>query len=628
MGRPGKSLIATRLPIARVWVDTGVYHLDTPYDYFVPEMLSSQAQVGVRVEVPFGPSLQEGIIVERLPQSANAGSLKEISKVLSPHPVATAASLKLIDLAARHWAGAPYDILRSAIPPRVRSADKEVQPGAPSVPSFSGGAKLPAALSQRKVRAFWSLPPATSAISVLSQLIETRVQFGQVLVIFPDERGLSALEALLSEHFGAEVWVRIDAHLSRSSRYRNYLKAVNGESRIVLALRGGVFTPLGEGATLIIVGESAHLLHEPRTPGWNARDVAVLRAQNEEINLLFLGYSPSLESARLIDTGWLTLITSKEKRSVLALAPSRGELIPSQVYSLVRKALKVGPVLFLAPRKGYGNAVLCNKCRNIALCTCGGRLQRNSAFADPQCVICASRFSNWRCAWCQSPDIYIASRGIDRFAEEIGRSFPNFPIVNSSGDHIVDQVPDTPALIVATPGATPYSVSGYAAVILLQGMRFFGHSDLRSAERAREIFFETAALISHAGEIAVVIDSAHPIVAALTLWDPTTMVRRELQEQAEARLPPYSRIVLLEMESKEAMSIYDGLIRARSDKRIPPGSQILGPHQRSNGVSRITLSAPVSDAEQLVEFVHELQRRRSISRKPLFSIRVDPYSLG
>ena len=52
-------------------------------------------------------------------------NLKIFSVCFRSTPVATPETIELFRLVARRWAGAPYDIIRSAIPPRVASVDKE-----------------------------------------------------------------------------------------------------------------------------------------------------------------------------------------------------------------------------------------------------------------------------------------------------------------------------------------------------------------------------------------------------------------------------------------------------------------------------------------------------------------------
>jgi len=125
--------VATDLPYARVYVDTGVFHLDAPYDYEVPEKFTHVVLTGVRVQVPFGNREVEGLVIERVVASQVTSGLKTITKVLSIHPVATAKSLELIAQCAQRWATNPWDVIRSAIPPRVSAVDKTFQPSSSRV---------------------------------------------------------------------------------------------------------------------------------------------------------------------------------------------------------------------------------------------------------------------------------------------------------------------------------------------------------------------------------------------------------------------------------------------------------------------------------------------------------------
>ncbi|CAB5073345.1 MAG: hypothetical protein F2951_02275 [Actinobacteria bacterium] len=629
VGRSATLPAAGDLPVARVLVDTGVFHLDSTYDYLVPENLSQSAITGCRVEVEFGHAKQEGLVVERIAESSNSGPLKMISKVLSPHVVATGETLELFSDVANRWAGAPYDVVRSAIPPRVALVDKESFPINDSSVEFHANATLPTELQKKNVRSYWHLPPSLSASQALVELAIERSRYGQVLLVVPDERmRIAVVEELDKQGYPADRVAQLDGHTSRSDRYRDYLRMTYATARIGVGLRGSVFTPLENGSTLIVFNDSSEHYFEPRTPGWNVRDVALLRTRKSLVDLVFVGYSPSLELGRLIDLGWLSLIESSCRMNIRAVEPVLGELLPSKVFDVVRKGLKGGPVLFLVPRKGYASAVLCRKCRNISICSCGGRLAQQNKSADPHCVICHTVYSHWRCSWCESDEIYIAGRGIERFAEEIGRAFPNYPVIGSSGEKILASVADLPSLVLATPGSVPLAENGYSAVVLLEGIKFFGHTDMRANENAREVFFSTASFVRPEGEIAVVIDSSHPIVAALTRWNPAPMIRKELVERDELNLPPFYRYITVGIDTKESIEFKNGLISAISHGRIPSSTKILGPHEGEDSRSRISLAAPVSEAEELVAFLHEFQRRRNISRKELLFIRVDPYSLS
>ena len=628
LGRAGVLPSAKSYPIARLWVDTGIFHLDGYFDYLVPEIFSDVVQVGVRVEVEFGSSIQEGLVLERLEASDFNVKFKSIQKVLSAHPVATRETIALFLNVCSRWAAVPFDIIRSAIPPRVAAVDKESFSSIPSLPvSKSYNFRVPEVLLRERVRAYWSTPPSISLGEALGDFVRSRMQYGQILIVCSDERELLQIESNFSTTSPEIEVARIDGGIPRAERYRNFLKLSKGFAGVGLSLRGGVFAPLQPNSTIIVVSESSELLHEPRTPGWNARDVALLRSSTANTNLLLVGFTPSFEVARLIENKWLDAIDSKIRCAVIAEPQSQGSLLPSKAFSTIRRALESGPVLCLVPRKGYGNAVLCSSCRNIALCPCGGRLQITKSNNSPECALCGVIYDSWNCSYCRSSEIYLSSRGIDRYAEEIGKAFPNTPVINSSGDHIVNAISLQRAIVIATPGAEPIAPDGYRAVALLEGLQFFASSDIRASERTREQFFSAAHLVANDGFIFVAIDSVHPIVAALTRWDALPMIRRELNAQEAVNLPPFHRFIALEIDTKEAQLLHTGLTQAVADNRIPKSTIIRGPHAVTQGLARILVSAPVLDAPLLVSFIQELQRRRSLSHKSLMKIRVDPYSL-
>jgi primosomal protein N' (replication factor Y) len=229
--------------------------------------------------------------------------------------------------------------------------------------------------------------------------------------------------------------------------------------------------------------------------------------------------------------------------------------------------------------------------------------------------------------FCNRDKQYLAGRGIERASEEISRAFPKFPVVISAGDVIKDRIDSKSALVLATPGAQPQVEGGYAAVVILDGMRFFAHTDLRTQERARELFFETSSLISQNGSVLLVIDGSHPIVSAIARWNVAPLLKRELSERAELNLPPSVFSTVLVMDQAIGMQIVSGLKKALTEGRIPESSNIYGPTEITKGQAKIVIHCDTKDALALTNVVHELQRRRSIAKKELFTLRVEPYSL-
>ena len=607
--------IAGRLPVARVRVDTGVFHLDQLYDYSVPEKLSELIVPGVRVQLPFGNRETEGIVVDRVVNPEKAGTLKAITKVLSPHPVATSTTFDLIDRAAEFYCCNPWDLLRSAIPPRVATVDKELQ--VVDQPSSSAKAK--------RTSSYESFIPFSPPHEQIGEIVAEFNRLGSVLIVAPDERDVDKLIVNLSGRF--DNILKLSSASTREERYRNFLLSMRLEFSVVVGTRSSIFTPVRNLAAIIIYKESSPDHFEVRSPGWNSSTIARMRAEKEGVVLVLTGFAPSVRVANEIDARTIKFNNQRRQVNVQAFTPTDGTLLPGRIFSEVKKTLKNGPVLFVAPRKGYGNALLCAHCRNIALCKCGGRLSVASKGLAPTCVHCGTGFPTWRCNYCDRDKQYLAGRGIDRAAEEISRAFPGFPVVISAGDVIKESVDSKPALVLATPGAQPYVQGGYAAVVVLDAIRFFSHTDVNGQERARELLFETASMVNVEGQVLLVLVDSHPIVAAIARWNIAPLLKRELTERVELMLPPSVMSAVLVTEQSSAPAIVSGLKKALEDARLPSSTRIFGPTILAKGLAKIVVHVSHEQSSDLTKFLHVLQKKRSISKKDLFTLRIDPYSL-
>jgi primosomal protein N' (replication factor Y) (superfamily II helicase) len=108
--------------------------------------------------------------------------------------------------------------------------------------------------------------------------------------------------------------------------------------------------------------------------------------------------------------------------------------------------------------------------------------------------------------------------GVGRTAEELGRAFSAVPVVSSGAGHVLDDVAQRAALVLATPGAEPVARGGYGAALLLDGWAMLARADLRAAE------------------------SSLAPVQALIRWDPAWHAGQELAARAELGFPPAMRM--------------------------------------------------------------------------------------
>jgi len=603
---------ANDLPVASVWVDTGIPTLAEPFSYLIPEKLSSQISIGSRVQVPFKDKHLEGIVIDRTSLTTDAREMKSIYKLLGEFPVANEETLELISMTASYWGGSPYDVIRSAIPPRVASTEKGLTFNAPPL-SFSSESSV----------TFHLLPPKQDPISALISLAGTSKVSGTKLIIVPTARDLNRLTAALTRN--DIEFTSLDSNLPRADRYRNFLTVSFGGAGIVVGMRAAIFAPIPDLSEIYLHQENSEHYYERRTPHWNVREVAWIRSKISNLRLHLTGYVPSLDVAIDIDKKEISYQAVRTKIPVIAQKSSNGELIPSKIYQQVRKAILLGPVLFLVPAKGYATAISCAKCRNIASCECGGKLSKSSAKNEPTCVLCSKIYQNWKCGWCGEARVFLTSRGIERFAEEIGRSFPNQVVIQSTAGDPRDSVSTEPALVISTPGVEPVAEKGYAAVVILQVDRFLSSSASNGVESAYSSFFAASALIGDDGVITLVHDDGAPITSALTTWNPATISKREIEQRISLQLPPITGAVIVLADSAELIRLKSALESAKAESRAPKTLRVYGPTAGEG--AKLTLLVDPLEQLELVSLLREINKRRAISKKPLLAYRVNPYSL-
>ncbi|ASY10637.1 hypothetical protein [Candidatus Planktophila lacus] len=606
---------AQHAAFVKVWVDTSVSHLDGTYDYLVPERLSQLVKPGIRVGVPFAGRDVEALVLERSDKS-EITNLKFISSVISEEIVATPALIALISAISKRWICNQFDVIRSAIPARVASVDKAF------TTEFRSSTTKDLANKGKGEVTYLHLAPHEDPLKRLSEFAQKAQAKGSVLIIVPEDRELELLKVEIPDA------LILTSSLSRTHRYSNYLTAINKSGQIIIGTRSAIFLTPPDLATLIVYRENSQSHYEPRHPGWNVRDVALLRQSEEELNLYFVGYSPSLEMARAIDSSSVKFLSKKARLQVSTFPQGNSELLPERIFSPIRTALKSGSVLFLVPKKGYASALMCKKCRNLAICPCGGKLSRSNQSAPPTCVHCSTTFSTRKCKWCNEDKLVLLGRGAIRHAEEIGRAFPGFPVINSDADTPVKEVTGKSSLVIATQGMAPRCEGGYSAAVLLEGGSFFSYSDLRGQERSREAFFEAAGQVKPGAPVLVAIDSSHPINAALASWNPAHMYKRELADLESLDLPPFTRPLTVDLATSEASTVAEGFKKALLDSRIPASTKVLGPSIRGGDKARIILTASEFDFADLTQFVGEFVKHRAIAKKEAMQVRIDPYSLS
>ena len=144
--------------------------------------------------------------------------------------------------------------------------------------------------------------PWTDRLRLLQQTVRLVLDRGQTILIIVgeaeraqwvadlirnDEIGISPVcfHSGLSDQLKAEMWDQIHRQIVR----------------VVVGTRSAIFLPLTAIGAIWIEGEEDAALKEPQEPRYHARDVAWLRAQDEQAVLVLSSAHPSLETRAAVE---------------------------------------------------------------------------------------------------------------------------------------------------------------------------------------------------------------------------------------------------------------------------------------------------------------------------------------
>ncbi|MCW2598716.1 MAG: hypothetical protein JWM02_545 [Frankiales bacterium] len=641
--RPGAkpaAEITTDLPVARVAVDTGVPHLDRPFDYTVPVAMA-EARPGCRVRVRFSGRLVDGIVLARVQDSEHGGALAPLQTLVSTEPVLSAEVAALARAVADRSAGTLYDVLRLALPPRharvEAEAAKEPEP-LPSVPAPGSWTRYPAGpafldnLAEGAPRAVWSALPGPTWPAEVALAVQATVAAGRgAVVVVPDARDVERVSAALT----AVPHVALRADLGPAERYRRWLAVRRGQVQAVVGTRAAAFAPVADLGLVVLWDDGDDLHAEPRSPYAHARDVLVLRAHLAGAAALIGGLARTAEAQVLLESGWAkALVPTRE--AVRAAAPrvvgtSESDLardpqaqaarVPGLAFAAARQALAAGaPVLVQVPRRGYVPSLACIRDRTPARCVaCAGPLHTTSGHAVASCRWCGRLAGDWRCPTCEGRQLRASVVGARRTAEELGRAFPGTTVRTSGRDEVLTAVPAGACLVVATPGAEPVAEGGYGAVLLLDAWALLSRADLQVGEEALRRWLAAAALArpaSEGGRVVVVADHGLAPVQALVRWDPAGAAVRELADRRELGFPPATR-----MASVTGSAAAVAELLAAVDI-----GEALGPVPDADG-ERAFLRVPRAQGAALAAALKAAAAVRSARKAESVRVEMDPQSL-
>lgn len=413
---------------------------------------------------------------------------------------------------------------------------------------------------------------------VYLQIIANRLQSGkQVLFLVPEINLTPHLEQVFRSRFPGTAIVSLHSGLNDSERMQNWLKAQNGEAKIVLGTRLAVFAPFSDLGLIVVDEEHDPSFKQQEGLRYSARDVAVLRAKLEAVPVILGSATPSLESYFSATKGRYTLLELESRAVVDARLPEvrfidmrlerrRTGLSEALVGAISVRLEGHEQSLVFLNRRGYSPALICSSCSWTPSCRrCSAKLVLHLKEGRLRCHYCGLEEKvPSSCPQCGNLDLRPLGHGTQRIESELCERFPEARILRIDRDSIrkkkswsemlgkimrneVDILVGTQIL------AKGHDFPNLTLVGILNSDASLYSSDFRASERLFSQLTQVsgrAGRSSSPGEVLIQTEFRdHPLYAALKNHDYRTMADLLLEERAIAGFPPYVHQALIRAES-------------------------------------------------------------------------------
>ncbi len=413
---------------------------------------------------------------------------------------------------------------------------------------------------------------------VYCRVLENILLLGKQVLILVPEIGLTPQTiSRFSERFNAPIDV-LHSNLNDSERMAVWLRARNGEVAIVIGTRSAVFTPFIRLGIIII--DEEHDSSYKQQDGWRyqARDLAVMRAKEENIPLVMGSATPSLETLHNVQSGKYRQLTLSKRAGNATLAdhsifdlkglPLTAGLSQPLVARIQKHLSADNQIILFLNRRGYAPALLCHECGWIAECQrCDHYYSLHQTLRQLRCHYCDSRRQiPDQCLQCGSTHLMPAGLGTEQLEQKLSPLFPGIPVTRVDRDttsrkgaleqHLADIHRGGARILIGTQMlAKGHHFPDVTLVALLDIDGALFSADFRSAEHFAQLYTQVAGRAGRAGKPGeVILQTHHPEHSLLQIllnagYD--AFARQALEERRSAFLPPFSRQIIVRSEDHD-----------------------------------------------------------------------------
>ncbi len=429
---------------------------------------------------------------------------------------------------------------------------------------------------------------------VYMELIDKNLKEGlKSIVLVPEISLTPQLIKRFEERFGNNIAL-LHSSLSDGEKYDEYRRIVRGEVDIVIGARSAVFAPLKNLGLIIIDECHSDSYKQDSNPRYNAKDVAIKRAEDLGAKVVLGSATPMLEEyARGLKRVFklVTLdkrVNGKELPKVELIDMNKEVGKAKGHFSLplidkINKIIERGEqVILLLNRRGYSSFVTCSNCGEAVKCpNCDITLTYHKSSNILRCHYCGYAIKyEVTCPKCHEKSLKDLGVGTEKIEEEIKSIFPlarvlrmDVDTTSRKGAHkrIVDAFArgEADILLGTQMVAKGLDFPNVTLVGVINADTSLMLPDFRSSEKTFDLLSQVAGRAGRSDKEGIVVfqtfNSDNYAIKCAKENDYKSFYKEEMKVRKLMKYPPYYYLVSLDISSKDSKQ---ALIEAKKCEKV------------------------------------------------------------
>jgi primosomal protein N' (replication factor Y) (superfamily II helicase) len=479
----------------------------------------------------------------------------------------------------------------------------------------------------------------------------------QALVLLPEIFLTNQFKKRFEEYFGFEpaVW---HSKITPKNKRKIWQGIINNKVKLVIGARSSLLLPFKNLGIIIVDEEHDPSYKQDESLIYNARDMAISRANFENIPIHLVTSVPSLETFNHIKNKKYNLTKIQKRYSNFPLPETKiinlnllklksDEYISSETMKLVEQYLKKNQqILFFLNRRGYAPFLICKKCGFKHACPdCSLYLTYHKSINRLMCHHCGLKIKKEK--KCQKEkyncDFRAYGPGVEKIYEELKSKLKNYVINIFSSDfltkkkdtlNILEKIEQNKInIIVGTQMISKgFNFPNLNCIVIIDA-DFTGKGyDLRTTEKNIQLYNQLSGRAGRFSKKSLIIyqttTPTNETLQDILANDPEKFLINELNLRKKNKLPPFCRLISLIISASSAKDSVKGAQEIKKKLSLIKDLEILGPVDspifriKKKYRARLLIKSDISGLIQ--KKIANILQSLVISKKIKLTVDVDP----